>query len=279
MREIPAGLVAETVARLCIEANTVAGSDIVEALRRGLAREKDETPRMVLRTLLENAEIAKADSMPICQDTGMAVVFLEVGQEVYISGNLTEAVNEGVRRGYRDGYLRNSVVRDPVDRVNTGDNTPAVIHYTIVPGESLKLTVAPKGFGSENMSAVKMLKPADGLSGLEAFVIEAVKNAGGNPCPPVIVGVGVGGTFEFAASLAKRALLREVGSVNPNPFWSAAEGRLLAAINALDIGPGGFGGMTTALAVHISPYPTHIAGFPAAVNIGCHVTRHREAVL
>ncbi|MDR1669287.1 MAG: fumarate hydratase [Oscillospiraceae bacterium] len=279
MRDIPAERITDAVARLCVEANTNAGGDVVAAMRRALAGETDEIPRRVLNALLQNADIAREDKTPICQDTGMAVVFAEIGQEVHISGNLGEAVNEGVRRGYRAGYLRNSVVRDPVRRDNTGDNTPAVIHYTVVPGESLKLTVAPKGFGSENMSAVKMLKPADGLPGLERFVIETVGNAGGNPCPPVIVGVGAGGTFELAALLAKRALLRDAGTDNPDPFWDAAEKRLLAAVNELGIGPGGFGGRTTALAVHIIPYATHIAGLPVAVNIGCHVTRHKEVTL
>lgn len=279
MRDIPAEQVTDAVARLCIEANTNAGGDIVAAMKRALTRETEETPRRVLETLLQNAKFAKEDNMPVCQDTGMAVVFAEVGQEVHITGDLTEAINEGVRRGYRDGFLRNSVVRDPVRRDNTGDNTPAVIHYSVVPGESLKLMVAPKGFGSENMSAIKMLKPADGLPELERFVVGTTEAAGGNPCPPVIVGVGAGGTFELAALLAKRALLREVGTDNPDPFWDAVEKRLLAAVNALNIGPGGFGGRTTALAVHINHHPTHIAGLPVAVNIGCHVTRHKEVTL
>jgi len=280
MREITAAQVTETVARLCIEANTDAGPDIVAALERAKVYETEETPRQVLDTLLQNAIIAQKDRMPICQDTGMAVVFAELGQDVRITGGaLDDAVNEGVRRGYRDGYLRNSVVRDPVRRDNTGDNTPAVIHYSVVPGGKLTLTVAPKGFGSENMSAVKMLKPSDGLTGLEHFVLEAVQTAGGNPCPPVIVGVGAGGTFELAALLAKKALLRNVGTANADPFWDETERRLLNALNSLDIGPGGFGGKTTALAVHIIPYATHIAGLPVAVNIGCHVTRHKRAAL
>ncbi|MCL1807534.1 MAG: fumarate hydratase [Oscillospiraceae bacterium] len=280
MREITATLITQAVAKLCIDANINAGGDIVAALEQAAALEREETPRYILDALLENAKIAKEDGLPICQDTGMAVVFIELGQDVHITGGaLTDAVNEGVRQGYKDGFLRNSVVRDPVRRDNTEDNTPAVIHAFIVPGEYLKLAVAPKGFGSENMSALKMLKPSDGLEGLHSFVLETVKKAGGNPCPPVIVGVGAGGTFELAAILAKKALLRNAGTKNPDPFWDDAEQRLLAAVNTLNIGPGGFGGQTTALAVHINPAATHIAGFPVAVNIGCHVTRHKEITL
>lgn len=280
MREISAIAITEAVARLCVEANYCAGEDIVAAMERAREGETNETARSVLGTLLQNANIAKSDRMPICQDTGMAVVFIELGQDAHIiGGDLRDAVNEGVRRGYRGGYLRNSVVRDPVRRENTGDNTPAVIHFDIVPGDRLRLTVAPKGFGSENMSAVNMLKPSDGIAGLENFVVNTVRNAGGNPCPPIIVGVGAGGTFELAAVNAKRALLRDVGSVNSDPFWNDVEVRLLAYINKLGIGPGGFGGKTTALAVHIEPYATHIAGLPVAVNIGCHVTRHKEITL
>ena len=209
----------------------------------------------------------------------MACVFLKVGQEVHITGNLEEAVNEGVRRGYREGYLRKSVVRDPLNRVNTGDNTPAVIHYEIVPGDKLEITVAPKGFGSENMSAIKMLKPSDGVEGVLDFVVQTVLDAGPNPCPPVVVGVGIGGTFEKAAYLAKKALLRRVDSSNPDPYYAGLERKLLDQINSLGIGPQGFGGGTTALGVNIETYPTHIAGLPVAVNIGCHVTRHEREVL
>ncbi|MDR0292621.1 MAG: fumarate hydratase [Oscillospiraceae bacterium] len=280
MREITAVQIADAVARLCVEANTDAGADITTALERALKIETDGMPRRVLEALLENAKIAKEEHIPICQDTGMAVVFAELGQDIHITGGaLDDAINDGVRRGTREGYLRSSVVRDPVRRDNTLDNTPAVVHLSLVPGSGLRLIVAPKGFGSENMSAVKMLKPADGLEGLERFVLETVQTAGGNPCPPVIVGVGAGGTFELAALLSKKALLREVGTENPDPFWDEAEKRLLAAINELGIGPGGFGGKTTALAVHINPYATHIAGLPVAVNIGCHVTRHKETTL
>lgn len=209
----------------------------------------------------------------------MACVFLKVGQDVHIEGNLEEAVHEGVRRGYREGFLRKSVVRDPLDRVNTGDNTPAVIHYEIVPGDRLEITVAPKGFGSENMSAIKMLKPSDGLAGVVDFVVQTVREAGPNPCPPIVVGVGIGGTFEKAAFLAKKALLRDVDSSNPAPFYQDLEQKLLERIDALGIGPQGFGGGTTALGVNIETYPTHIAGLPVAVNIGCHVTRHESEVL
>ncbi|MDR0326090.1 MAG: fumarate hydratase [Oscillospiraceae bacterium] len=280
MREITAAQITDAIAQLCVEANTHAGADIVAALEQARAAETEETPRQVLDTLLQNAKIAREDNLPICQDTGMAVVFVELGQEVHITGGaLDGAINDGVRRGYREGYLRNSVVRDPVRRDNTNDNTPVVIHYTVVPGDTVTLTVAPKGFGSENMSAVKMLNPSDGLAGLERFVLETVRDAGGNPCPPVVVGVGAGGTFELAALLAKKALLRDVGTVNPDPFWDDVERRLLGAVNSLNIGPGGFGGKTTALAVHISPYATHIAGLPVAVNIGCHVTRHKGVMI
>ena len=233
----------------------------------------------ILARIAENFEIAAETKVPICQDTGMACVFLKIGQEAHITGNLEEAVNEGVRRGYRVGYLRKSVVRDPLKRVNTGDNTPAVIHYEIVPGDKLEITVAPKGFGSENMSAIKMLKPSDGVKGVVDFVVQTVEEAGPNPCPPIVVGVGIGGTFEKAAYLAKKALLRPVDSSNEIPYYADLEQELLGRINALGIGPQGFGGGTTALGVNIETYPTHIAGLPVAVNIGCHVTRHETEVL
>jgi fumarate hydratase subunit alpha len=279
IRFISAEQITEAVAGLCIDANLRLGADIYNALNA--ARESETAPlaRTTLGTLVQNADAAAHEGLPLCQDTGMTVVFVDIGAGVHINGDVGAAVNEGVRRGYREGYFRNSVVRDPFDRVNTGDNTPAIIYYDFIEGDSVRLTVMPKGFGSENMSAVRMLNPSDGLAGAEDFIIETVKRAGANPCPPVIVGVGVGGTVEYAALLAKRALLREVGSVNPLPFYAEAEARLLARVNALGIGPAGYGGRTTALAVHILPYPTHIAGLPVAVNIGCHATRHRTAIL
>jgi fumarate hydratase subunit alpha len=280
MKEITTEQITSAVAHLFIQANTDINADILGALRHALSVESEETPRRVLETLLQNAAIAKEDGLPICQDTGMAVVFIELGQDARVTGGaLEDAVNQGIRLATRDGFLRSSTVSDPIRRNNTGGNTPAVVHTSVVAGDTVKITVAPKGFGSENMSAVKMLCPSDGLEGLERFILETVKTAGGNPCPPVIVGAGVGGTFELAALLSKKALLREVGSFNPDPFWDDTEQRLLARINALGIGPGGLGGKTTALAVHIKPFPTHIAGLPAAVSIGCHATRHKETTL
>ena len=275
MREISADSVVELVERLCIGANNNLDRGLEKALLAGLKSEESPLGKTVIETIIENAKIAREEQVPICQDTGMAVVFFEVGREVHISGGeVEEAINEGVRRGYEKGYLRKSVVRDPVDRVNTGDNTPAVIHYSIVSGDKIKITVAPKGFGSENMSFVKMLKPSDGIEGIKNFVIETVSKAGANPCPPVVVGVGVGGTMEKCALLSKKALLRPPSSGSADAFWCGVERELLAKINALGIGPAGFGGKTTALCVNIETFPTHIAGLPAAVNIGCHATRH-----
>lgn len=279
MREISAQTITEAVSRLCISANRNLPEDMQQCIRNCAATEAWPIAKEILVQIVENFETAEATAMPICQDTGMACVFLKVGQEVHISGSLEEAVHEGVRRGYREGYLRKSVVRDPLDRVNTGDNTPAVIYYEIVPGDRLEITVAPKGFGSENMSALKMLKPSDGVEGVKNFVVHTVLEAGPNPCPPIVVGVGIGGTFEKAAHLAKKALLRDVYTTNDHPFYAALEQELLKKINALGIGPQGFGGATTALAVNIETYPTHIAGLPVAVNIGCHVTRHERVVL
>ncbi len=279
MREITAQAVTDAVSRLCISANRKLPEDMKNCIRNCAASEDWLQAKEILGRIVENFEIAAENQVPICQDTGMACVFLKVGQEVHITGNLEEAVNEGVRRGYREGYLRKSVVRDPLDRVNTGDNTPAVIHYEIVPGDKLEITVAPKGFGSENMSAIKMLKPSDGVAGVVDFVVQTVREAGPNPCPPIVVGVGIGGTFEKAAYLAKKALLRNVDSSNENPYYAALEQELLDKINALGIGPQGFGGATTALGVNIETYPTHIAGLPVAVNINCHVTRHESEVL
>ena len=279
MREISAQAVTEAVSRLCISANRNLPEDLKCRICNCAASEDWPIAKEILERIVENFEIAADKKVPICQDTGMACVFLKVGQDIHIDGNLEAAVHEGVRLGYREGYLRKSVVADPLNRVNTGDNTPAVIHYEIVPGDKLEITVAPKGFGSENMSAIKMLKPSDGMEGVVDFVVQTVKEAGPNPCPPVVVGVGIGGTFEKAAQLAKKALLRPVDSANGNPCYADLERKLLEKINALGIGPQGFGGATTALGVNIETYPTHIAGLPVAVNIGCHVTRHESEVL
>ncbi len=279
MRRVDAARVTDTVAELCRRANTHLTPDIDRALERALEAETSVVARSVLQTCRNNLLIAARDDMPICQDTGLAVVFVTIGQEVYVEGDLTRAINEGVRRGYRDGYLRASVVSDPLLRVNTGDNTPAVIHWDIVPGDELTVTVAPKGFGSENMSRLWMLNPTAGTAAVVDRVVEAMRLAGGNPCPPVIMGVGLGGTAESCMLAAKRALLREVGSEHPDPEYAALEQTLLAAVNELGIGPQGLGGRTTALAVHVSAQPTHIAGLPLAVNIGCHVTRHMQADL
>lgn len=279
MREISSALITDTVARLCIEANCHLSDDVKGCIYAARERESWPMASEILDRIAENFEIADREARPVCQDTGVACVFIEVGQDVHISGGLTDAVNEGVRRGYREGYLRKSVVRDPLDRANTGDNTPAMIYYDIVPGDRVKITVAPKGFGSENMSRIAMLRPSDGVSGVCDFIVRAVEEAGPNPCPPIVVGVGIGGTFDKAAYLAKRALLRPLGEHNENPFYHALEEELLERINSLGIGPQGFGGRTTALAVNIIEMPTHIAGLPVAVNINCHVTRHITEVL
>lgn len=275
MREISTGKIIETVAQMCIESNCYLNSDIETALKDGLKAETNPLAKNILENVLKNADIARRDNVPICQDTGMAVFFLELGQDAHIiGGNLYDAINEGVGQGYRDGYLRKSVVKDPIRRGNTGDNTPAVIHTEIVPGDSLKITIAPKGFGSENMSAVKMLKPSDGVDGVLDFVCETVRTASGNPCPPIVVGVGIGGTMEKAAILSKKALLRDVREHHSDEYYAELENELMLRINKLDIGPQGFGGKTTALGVNIETFPTHIAGLPVAVNISCHVTRH-----
>ena len=279
MREIRAEQVTEVVRRLCIEANCHLTGDLKNCIVHCRACETFPVAQGILDQIIENYQIADENNVPVCQDTGMACVFVDVGQDVHVEGNLEEAIHEGVRQGYADGYLRKSVVRDPLDRVNTGDNTPAVIYYSIVPGDQIKITVAPKGFGSENMSRIKMLKPSDGLQGVKDFVVKVVEEAGPNPCPPIVVGVGVGGTFDKAAFLAKKALLRPVDSRHADPFYAALEDELLEKINALGIGPQGFGGRTTALAVNIEKMPTHIAGLPVAVNINCHVTRHQSEVI
>lgn len=280
VREIEAAKITDTVKRLCIQANVILPEDVKNCIIKRKSEENWASAREILDRIEENFELAAAENVPICQDTGVACVFLEIGQEVHIAGgDITQAVNEGVRQGYAEGYLRKSVVRDPLDRVNTGDNTPAMIYYDIVPGDKIKITVAPKGFGSENMSQIKMLRPSDGIEGVKAFVLKAVEEAGPNPCPPIIVGVGIGGTFDKAALLAKKALLRETGTPSADPLYAKLEEELLEKINALGIGPQGFGGKTTALAVAVEHYPTHIAGLPVAVNINCHVARHKTEVI
>ena len=279
MREISAQKITETVRRLCINANCYLPKDVKTRIEDCHAAEPWPQAREILERIMENYQIAEEGARPICQDTGLACVFVKMGQEVHVDGDLTAAINEGVRQGYTDGYLRKSVVRDPLDRVNTGDNTPAMIYYDIVPGDKLEITVAPKGAGSENMSQIKMLKPSDGIQGVKDFVLWVVENAGPNPCPPIVVGVGVGGTFDKAAFLAKKALTRDLDQHNPDPFWADLEKELLDKINSLGIGPQGLGGKTTALSVNIEQFPTHIAALPVAVNINCHVARHETEVL
>jgi fumarate hydratase subunit alpha len=280
VRTIGVETIIRTVADLCARANTDLDGSILDALHKALADERSPEGRDILERLDENAAIAADRRMAICQDTGMAVLFVEAGQDLRVEGgSLGDALQEGVRRGYRDAYLRNSVVRDPFDRTNTGDNTPAVIHYDIVPGDRLAITVAPKGFGSENMSALRMLKPSDGIEGVRRFVLDTVSAGGANACPPMILGVGVGGTMEKCALLAKKALLRPVGAWHPDPKVAAFEKDLLASVNRLGIGPAGLGGTVTALWVAVETFATHIAGLPAAVNVSCHATRHAEAVL
>ena len=280
MRDLSVGKVTETIKEMCIEANHFLSEDMTEAMFRAADTEEAPIGKQILKQLQENARIAGEDMIPICQDTGMAVVFVEVGQEVhFVDGILEDAVNEGVRQGYQEGFLRKSVVKDPIYRENTKDNTPAVIHYSIVSGENVKITVAPKGFGSENMSRVFMLKPADGIEGVKNAVVTAVKEAGPNACPPLVVGVGIGGTFEKCALMAKEALTRPVNKRSEIPYVCELEKEILERINASGIGPGGLGGTVTALAVNINTYPTHIAGLPVAVNMCCHVNRHAVRVL
>ncbi len=280
MREIDTALLTGTIEKLCIQANVHLPEDVRCRIRSCRDSEPWELARGILDNIIENFEIADAEEVPICQDTGMACVFLKIGQDVHLTGgDLTEAVDEGVRRGYEKGYLRKSVVRDPVRRGNTGDNTPAMLYTEIVPGEQIEITVAPKGFGSENMSAVRMFKPSAGIDGIKDFILETVRTAGPNPCPPIVVGVGIGGTFDKAALIAKKALLRPIGEHHPDPFYRELEEEMLEKVNALGIGPQGFGGRTTALAVNVETLPTHIAGMPCAVNINCHVTRHVSAVI
>lgn len=279
MRSIDSKVIEDTVARLCIEANLRLPPDVINAIERAEKAEPWDGAKRILSLLGDNVRIASEKTLPVCQDTGMACVFVELGQDVHIEGDFEQAVNNGVRRGYGEGYLRKSVVCDPLRRVNTGDNTPALVTVKLTRGDKMRITVMPKGFGSENMSALKMLKPADGVEGVRNFVLDTVEKAGANPCPPIIVGVGIGGSFDKAACLAKHALLRPVNEPNPDEYYAALERELLDKINALGIGPQGFGGKTTVLAVLIEAMPTHVAGLPVAVNISCHATRRASASL
>ena len=280
MRDINVSEITENIRDMCIEANHFLSEDMKKSLYDGAEQEQSEVGRKVLAQLKENLKIAGEDMIPICQDTGMAVIFIEIGQEVHlVGGSLEAAINEGVRRGYTEGFLRKSVVRDSIDRVNTKDNTPAIIHYSITDGDQVKITLAPKGFGSENMSRVVMLKPADGIEGVKKVILETVDLAGPNACPPMVVGVGVGGDFEKAAIMAKHALTRQAGQHSEIPYVRDLETEMLEKINLLGIGPGGLGGTVTAFAVNVETYPTHIAGLPVAVNICCHVNRHVSRVL
>ena len=278
-RELNAGEITDAVRRMCISANQALPDDVRRCIATCYERENWPSAKETLGQIIENYEIAGRESVPICQDTGVACVFVEIGQDVRVVGDLSGSINEGVRLGYREGYLRSSVVADPLRRENTGDNTPAMIHYDVVPGDGCKIIVAPKGFGSENMSKIAMLRPSDGIAGVKAFVLQTVEAAGANPCPPVIVGVGIGGTFDKAALLAKKALLRPADDMHKDAFYAVLEDELLESINTLGIGPQGFGGLTTALAVKILTMPTHIAGLPVAVNINCHVARHVSEML
>lgn len=280
MRIVNSNDIVNTVRDMCISANCHLNDDVRRALERSIKTEKSDISRGVLENLIKNADIAHNKEVPICQDTGMAVFFIEIGNEVFIEGDtVTEAINKGVALGYTEGYLRKSVVCDPLDRVNTGDNTPAVIYFDFVKGDKIKITFAPKGFGSENKGGIKMLNPSDGVDGVIDFVIETVRRAGANPCPPMVVGVGIGGTMDKAAVLSKKALTRDIEIRNENPFYSDLEKKLLDKINKLGIGPQGMGGTTTALSVNIETFPTHIAGLPVAVNINCHATRHTIKII
>ena len=280
MRIISSQLITETVKEMCISANCRLNDDVRRALQKGYSEDKSDIARGVLQNLLKNADIAGEKEVPICQDTGMAVFFIEIGSEVFVEGDtVTEAVNKGVAAGYTDGYLRKSVVCDPLNRINTKDNTPAVIYYDFVKGDKIKITFAPKGFGSENKGGLKMLNPSDGLDGIIDFVIETVRKADANPCPPMVIGVGIGGTMDKACMIAKKALTRDIDSKNPDPFYAELEDKLLEKINLLGIGPAGLGGTTTALGVNIEVFPTHIAGLPVAVNINCHAARHAIRII
>lgn len=279
MREINSELITKEVKKLCIEGNIFLGDDVIKSFEDNLQKEESELGKEILNILIENATIAKDTHIPLCQDTGMAVFFVEIGQDVIIKGDtLTEAINKGVSEGYTDGYLRKSVV-NPITRVNTKDNTPAIIHYEMVKGDHLKIEYAPKGFGSENMSKLKMLKPSDGIEGVKKFIIDTVSEAGPNPCPPIVVGVGIGGTVDKCAQIAKKALFRNVGQHSKDEMIADLEKELIQKINALGIGPQGLGGNTTALAVNIETFPTHIAGLPVVVNINCHASRHKQVIL
>jgi len=279
MRVIKAETVVDAVRKMCIEANFNLNKDMENALINGLEKEESPIGQQILKDLLKNAEIAKNKRVPMCQDTGMVVVFVEIGEEVFVEGNLKEAINEGIRQGYKEGFLRKSIVSDPILRENTKDNTPGVIHYDFVTGDGLKITVAPKGFGSENMGRLKLLKPSDGIEGIKEFIIETVELAGPNPCPPIVIGVGIGGTMDEVTKIAKKALLRPVNENSKLQHIAKLEDEILEAVNDLGIGPQGLGGRVTALGVNIETYATHIAGLPVAVNINCHASRHLEVIL
>ena len=280
MKELDLRKVTDEVERMCIEGNYFIGKEVLDKIKEAYAKEESEVGKNILGQIIENDEIAANEQVPMCQDTGIVVVFLEIGTEVKISGDIYEAVNEGIRRGYEKGYLRKSVVKDPLDRVNTKDNSPAVIHTTLVPGsDKVKIIVAPKGGGSENMSVLRMLKPSDGIEGIKKLVIETIKNAGGNPCPPIIVGIGIGGNFEKCAILAKEALMRDINDKSSSPINAKLEEELLELINKTGVGPLGLGGRTTALAVKVETYPCHIAALPVAINLNCHAARHKEVEL
>lgn len=279
MRIIEAKTISRKISEMAKDANYNLSSDIINSFKIARKKENSELAKEILSQLIENAEIASKDQIPICQDTGFGVVFLEIGNELHIKGDIYEAVNEGIRKGYKEGYLRKSIVKDPIKRTNTNDNTPAVIHTKFVEGDKLKIIFAPKGGGSENMSKIKMLKPADGVEGIKNFVLQTVKEAGANPCPPIIVGVGIGGTFEKVAYLAKKALIRDINDSHPEKHIANLEKELLSEINELGIGPQGFGGKTTALAVKVEKFPCHIASLPVAVNINCHASRHKEIII
>lgn len=280
MRNVDVNVITEAVKELCIIANCEIGQDINNALIKATEKEEYEIAKDILERIVENSNIAFNNKKPICQDTGMTCVFLDIGQDVhFVGGNIEEAINKGVRKGYEEGYLRKSVVSDPIERVNTKDNTPGLIYYNIVPGDKVKIVVSPKGFGSENMSKIAMLKPAEGIDGVKKFIVDVVRQAAGNACPPMVVGVGIGGSFDKAAYLAKKALTRDIDIRNKDEFYSNLEEELLEQINNLGIGPQGFGGRTTALGLNIETFPTHIASLPVAVNISCHVTRHKEIII
>ena len=280
MRELHVSEIIPAVRKLCMDSNYFLGEDVYNCLKSAIDKEESPLGKSILNDIVKNADIAREDEVPICQDTGFSVFFMKMGQDLHIvGGGFNEAVNEGVRQGYKDGYLRKSIVTDPIERKNSGDNTPAIINLEIVPGDKLEIVYAPKGGGSENMSEVKMMKPSDGVEGIREFVIDRVHRSGGNPCPPIIVGVGIGGTFDKCAQLAKKSLLRKVGSTHPNPYYADLEKDLLERVNKSGIGPQGLGGRITALAVHIEVHPCHIASFPVAVNTQCHAARHKSVVL